>query len=112
MKDRQVICDVDKKQPVDQIGSPENSAQARRCIKQSPSRAQADEMFEKQVMAKVGLVDANDILYHFDSSREYNPWPFLKGAVNFSGSERNQILAICLGRRGRAFEIAPPRPNE
>jgi homoserine O-acetyltransferase len=62
---------------------------------QAPTRAEADRMFEEKVLVKVGTADANDILYHFDSSREYNPWPDLEKiqahllAVNSADDEVN-----------------------
>jgi len=63
--------------------------------RRAPTRVQADEMFDKEYAVKIGLADANDILYHFDSSRNYNPWPDLEKikarlvAINSADDEVN-----------------------
>ena len=46
--------------------------------KQAPTRDQADEMFDRMVKANLARTDANDMLYQFDSSRDYNPQPDLE----------------------------------
>lgn len=46
--------------------------------KQAPTRDAADKMFDQMVRTRLGSTDANDMLYQFDSSREYNPAPKLK----------------------------------
>jgi homoserine O-acetyltransferase len=45
--------------------------------KQAPDGASADRAYEKMLDARVGGVDANDLLYQLDSSRDYNPEPDL-----------------------------------
>ena len=45
-------------------------------LKQSPTRAQADAAFERRFYAPV-RTDPNDMLYFYDSSRDYNPAPHL-----------------------------------
>lgn len=44
----------------------------------APSRAAAEAFASDQVERRLGAVDANDMLYQFDSSREYDPSPHLE----------------------------------
>jgi homoserine O-acetyltransferase/O-succinyltransferase len=46
-------------------------------LKQAPTREQADALFERRFYAGAAA-DANDMLYHYDSSRDYNPQPDLE----------------------------------
>src|SRR6187200_2908637 len=46
--------------------------------KQAPTRDAADKFYEERVKNGVMRSDANDMLYYFDSSREYNPSPTLE----------------------------------
>jgi homoserine O-acetyltransferase len=46
--------------------------------KQAPTRDAADKFYEDRVKAAVARADANDMLYQFDASREYNPAPQLE----------------------------------
>ncbi len=46
--------------------------------RQAPTRDAADKFYEDRVTSAVGRADANDMLYQFDSSREYNPAPGLE----------------------------------
>lgn len=46
--------------------------------KQAPTRDAADKFYEERVKAGVARTDANDMLYYFDSSRDYNPSPMLE----------------------------------
>jgi homoserine O-acetyltransferase len=46
--------------------------------KQAPTREAADQLFETQVRTQVAQKDANDMLYQFDASRDYNPAPMLE----------------------------------
>jgi homoserine O-acetyltransferase len=41
--------------------------------KQAPSREAADKFYADRVKPAVARLDANDLLYQLDSSREYNP---------------------------------------
>jgi len=41
--------------------------------KQAPTRDAADKFYDERVKSGVARTDANDMLYQFDSSREYNP---------------------------------------
>jgi homoserine O-acetyltransferase len=46
--------------------------------KQSPTRDAADKFYEERLKAQLARTDANDMLYQFDSSREYDPAPRLE----------------------------------
>jgi homoserine O-acetyltransferase len=46
-------------------------------LKQAPTREQADALFERRFYA-ARPADANDMLYHYDCSRDYNPQPDLE----------------------------------
>jgi homoserine O-acetyltransferase/O-succinyltransferase len=48
-------------------------------LKQAPTREQADAAFARRFYEPPARpVDANDMIYHFDSSRDYNPQPDLE----------------------------------
>ncbi len=65
-----------------------------RLQEQAPTRAKANELYDGYV-ANFGKVDANDFLYWFESSADYNPGPQLDKikakllAVNFADDELN-----------------------
>jgi homoserine O-acetyltransferase len=46
--------------------------------KQAPTREAADKLFDDRVRAAVDGKDANDMLYYFDASRDYDPSPLLE----------------------------------
>ena len=46
--------------------------------KQAPTREAADQLFDNQVRAALERRDANDMLYQFDASRDYDPAPKLE----------------------------------
>jgi homoserine O-acetyltransferase len=46
--------------------------------KQAPTRDIADKFYADRLKAAVARLDANDLLYQLDSSREYNPAPKLE----------------------------------
>jgi homoserine O-acetyltransferase len=46
--------------------------------KQAPTREAADKFYADRLRAAVARLDANDLLYQIDSSREYNPAPKLE----------------------------------
>jgi homoserine O-acetyltransferase len=46
--------------------------------KAAPTRDEADRMLERQLQAQLARTDANDMLYQFDASRDYNPAPLLE----------------------------------
>jgi homoserine O-acetyltransferase len=62
--------------------------------KMAPTRAQADKLLDDRLAAPLN-VDANDFLYQWDSSRDYNPSPGLERieapllAINSADDERN-----------------------
>jgi homoserine O-acetyltransferase len=43
-----------------------------------PTREAATAEVRAQVERRMGMMDANDTIYQFDSSRNYNPWPNLE----------------------------------
>jgi homoserine O-acetyltransferase len=45
---------------------------------QYPTRDAAIAEARRRVAASMSLIDANDAIYQFDSSRNYNPWPNLE----------------------------------
>jgi homoserine O-acetyltransferase len=46
--------------------------------KQAPTREAADKFYADRLKPAVARLDANDLLYQLDSSREYNPSPKLE----------------------------------
>ncbi len=46
--------------------------------KQAPTREEADRLFDNAVRNALNGKDANDMLYQFDASRDYNPQPKLE----------------------------------
>jgi homoserine O-acetyltransferase len=46
--------------------------------RQSPTREAADEFLHKWIEARLKQTDANDMLYQFEASRDYNPQPKLE----------------------------------
>ena len=46
-----------------------------------PTREAADKMFDDRVRAAVAGKDANDMLYYFDASRDYDPAPQLERII-------------------------------
>jgi homoserine O-acetyltransferase len=48
---------------------------------QAPTREAADKFYEERVKAGVARLDANDLLYQLDASREYDPAPKLEAIV-------------------------------
>lgn len=46
--------------------------------KQAPTREAADRFFDNQVSSRLRGADANDMLYQFDASRDYDPAPALE----------------------------------
>lgn len=49
--------------------------------KQSPTREKADAFLDNYISTRTKTTDANDMLYYFDSSRNYNPEPQLEKIV-------------------------------
>jgi homoserine O-acetyltransferase/O-succinyltransferase len=46
--------------------------------KQAPDRDRADKLFDDWLAARLEITDANDLLYQFEASREYDPQPKLE----------------------------------
>ncbi|HEV3040445.1 MAG TPA: alpha/beta fold hydrolase [Candidatus Angelobacter sp.] len=46
--------------------------------KQSPTREKADAFLDNYISSRIKTTDANDMLYYFDASRNYNPEPQLE----------------------------------
>ena len=46
--------------------------------KQAPTREAADQLFDNQMRSALARRDANDMLYQFDASRDYDPAPKLE----------------------------------
>jgi homoserine O-acetyltransferase len=46
--------------------------------KQFPTREAADKYLDDQIQSRLASTDANDMLYQFDSSRDYDPSPKLE----------------------------------
>jgi homoserine O-acetyltransferase len=64
---------------------------------QAPTREAADRLFEQRIKALMAQTDANDMLYQFESSREYNPRPNLE-----------KIIAPLVAINSADDEINPP----
>ena len=65
--------------------------------KQAPTRDAADRMFDNMVKAQLGRADANDMLYAFDASRNYDPAPNLES-----------IKALLLAVNSADDQVNPP----
>jgi homoserine O-acetyltransferase/O-succinyltransferase len=84
---------------------------------QAPTRAAADALFDELVQGYLAQLDANDLLYQVDASRDYDPAPDLERieapllAINSADDQVNPpelgILeaAITRVRRGRAVVL-------
>jgi homoserine O-acetyltransferase len=65
-------------------------------FKAAPTREKADQLLDSRLSAKFSA-DANDVLYQWDSSRDYNPSPGLERiratvlAINAADDERNPV---------------------
>jgi len=87
----------------------------------APTNAKADEWTDKQ-LATPSTADANDIIYQFDSSRDYNPAPHLEKitarllAINSADDERNPphlgLMAPALARvKQGSLYLIPASPD-
>jgi homoserine O-acetyltransferase len=65
--------------------------------KQAPTCEAADKMFDQMVRSRLAATDANDMLYQFDASRNYNPQPDLE-----------QIKAPLMAINSADDQINPP----
>jgi len=63
--------------------------------KNAPTRAEADTLLDELIKSRLARTDANDLLYQYDASREYNPAPGLEKiaapllAINSADDEIN-----------------------
>ncbi len=85
--------------------------------KRAPTRDTADAFFDEMVAARLKTTDANDMLYQFDASRDYDPSPDLEKiqapllAINSADDQVNPpelgILEMEIRRvkRGRAWVL-------
>lgn len=87
----------------------------------APTNAKAEEWVEKQLAATTSA-DANDIIYQFDASRDYNPAPHLEKitarllAINSADDERNPphlgLMAPALARvKQGSLYLIPASPD-
>ena len=81
--------------------------------KAAPTREKADALLDQRLAAPFSA-DANDVLYQWDSSRDYNPSPGLEKvqaavlAINAADDERNPPE---LGLLDRDIEAREERPR-
>ena len=88
----------------------------------APTRQQAEDFLDGLIQRYTAALDANDLIYQFDSSRDYNPWPHLEKiqarlvAINSADDQVNPpelgILESGIRRvkRGRAI-LLPISPR-
>src|SRR5262245_51263568 len=87
----------------------------------APNRAQADRLVAERLAAPF-TADANDFLYRWDASRDYNPAPILERitaallAINSADDERNPpelgILEPAIKRiRNARYYLVPAGPD-
>jgi homoserine O-acetyltransferase len=90
--------------------------------KQAPTRAAADTAYDKMIAGYENKADANDWLYWFDSSYDYDPSPDLEKitakvlAVNFADDELNppqlDVMNAALARvKDGRFVLVPTSPE-
>jgi len=89
--------------------------------KTAPTRDQADAFLAEQIESRLAATDANDMLYAFDASREYDPSPGLEKitapvlAINSADDEVNPpelgLMVRLATRPAYAAEPAPPWPS-
>ena len=87
----------------------------------APTREKADQLLDERMKAPF-TADANDLLYQWDSSRDYNPWPGLEKikaallAVNAADDERNPpelgVMERALPRIANGRLLLLPASNE
>lgn len=68
--------------------------------KSAPTREQSDEMMDRLLNRYLSILDANDMIYAYDSSRDYNPAPHLskiKAPLSAINSADDQVNPPELG---------------
>ena len=86
--------------------------------RQSATRAAADAFLDEQVERRLPSLDANDMLYQFDSSRDYDPAPLLERiaapvlAINSADDQINPpelgLMEALMPRVGRGRYVLIP----
>jgi len=86
--------------------------------KQAPTRDEADRFYADQIKTRLAATDANDMLYQFESSSDYDPSPHLEKitapllAINSADDQVNPpelgILEQSIARVGRGRAIVIP----
>jgi homoserine O-acetyltransferase len=75
--------------------------------KEAPTREQADRLFDNRIRAAMRNKDANDMIYQFDASRDYDPSPKLesiKAPLIAINSADDQVNPPELGIAGREIK--------
>jgi homoserine O-acetyltransferase/O-succinyltransferase len=90
--------------------------------KEAPTAVEADAFLETRVQASLSRLDANDMLYQFAASRDYNPAPNLEKikaplfAINSADDQVNPpelgIMEAAIGRVQRGRYILLPITDE
>ena len=74
-----------------------SAGSTKRFYQEAPTQEATDRLLDRMVQQRMKNADANDVLYAWDASRDYDPAPGLDGirapvtAVNFADDERNPI---------------------
>jgi homoserine O-acetyltransferase len=72
-----------------------SAGSTQRLYLEAPTQEATDRLLDRMVQQRMQNADANDLLYAWDASRDYDPAPGLGGitarlvAVNFADDERN-----------------------
>ena len=77
---------------------------------QAPTRDKADSVIRAYLDARMATTDANDFLYQFDASRDYDPSPFLSRILApalFINSADDQVNPPELGMAERYAAMMP-----
>ena len=95
-----------------------SAASTRQLYLEAPTLNSTDYLLDKLVQQRMRNSDANDVLYAWDASRDYDPAPGLEGilapvtAVNFEDDERNPVeLGVMereIGRVARGKYVLVP----
>ena len=84
-----------------------NADSTKRYYQEAPTQEATDRLLDRMVQQRMKTADANDVLYAWDASRDYDPAPGLDGirapvtAVNFADDERNPIALGVMEREIR-----------
>ena len=72
-----------------------SAGSVRQMFRQAPTQEESDRLLDRMVQQRMKTADANDLLYAWDASHDYDPGPGLANitafvfAVNFADDERN-----------------------